>query len=107
MAASLNADRIQTPLLVNASDSEYIANLSLITSLQQLQRPVDLFVYPDELHVKNWPSHRYKIYERNLDWYRFWLKGEEDPAPCKSAQYKYWRQFREDFVRAAPGPGRR
>jgi dipeptidyl aminopeptidase/acylaminoacyl peptidase len=103
VAASLNADRIQTPLLVNASDSEYIANLSLITSLQQLQRPVDLFVYPDELHVKNWPRHRYKIYERNLDWYRFWLKGEEDPAPSKSQQYKHWRELREDSGRKAPG----
>jgi dipeptidyl aminopeptidase/acylaminoacyl peptidase len=106
LAAALNADRIQTPLLVNASDSEYIADLSLVSSLQQLRKPVDLFVYPSELHVKNWPRHRYEIYERNLDWYRFWLKGEEDLAPGKSQQYKYWRQLRENSAGAMSVPGK-
>jgi dipeptidyl aminopeptidase/acylaminoacyl peptidase len=101
LAASLNADRIQTPLLVNASDSEYIASLSLYTSLQQLKKPVDMFVYAYELHIKNQPSHRYEIYERNLDWFRFWLKDEEDPSPDKASQYKYWRELREEAKRSS------
>lgn len=96
LAASLNADRIETPVLVNASDSEYIASLSLVTSLQQLKKPVDLFIYPNELHVKNWPRHRYNIYERNVDWFRFWLKNEEDASPEKASQYEYWRKLRKD-----------
>ena len=58
------------------------------------------------LHVKNWPRHRYEIYERNLDWYRFWLKGEEDLAPGKSQQYKYWRQLRENSAGAMSVPGK-
>lgn len=94
LAASLNADRVVTALLVNASDSEYIADLSLVTSLEQLKKPVDLYVYPHELHVKDGPRHRLEIYERNVDWFRFWLKDEEDPAPAKKAQYEYWRKLR-------------
>lgn len=102
LSASLNVDRIETPVLVNASDSEYIASLSLVTSLQQLKKPVDLFIYPDELHVKNGPRHRYEIYERNVDWFRFWLKGEEDPSPEKSSQYEYWRKLRADSAPPSP-----
>ena len=94
LAASLNADHINTALLVNASDSEYIADLSLVTSLTQLKKPVDLYVYAHELHVKNGPRHRREIYERNVDWFRFWLKGEEDSTPEKAAQYEYWRTLR-------------
>src|ERR1700683_321214 len=101
VAASLNADRIQTPLLVNAADSEYIASLSLYTSLQQLNKPVDMFVYANELHIKNQHRHRYEIYERNLDWFRFWLKGEEQVSPGKASEYKYWRGLREESARSS------
>jgi len=101
LAASLNADHIQAPLLVNGSDSEYIASLALYTSLEQLKKPVDLFVYAHELHIKNHPTHRYEIYERNLDWFRFWLRDEEDPSPDKASQFKYWRQLRQESMRSS------
>jgi hypothetical protein len=32
---------------------------------------------------------------RNLDWFRFWLKGEEDPDPAKAEQYARWRELRK------------
>jgi hypothetical protein len=35
------------------------------------------------------------VYRRNLDWFCFWLKGEEDPDPIKAEQYAAWRAFRE------------
>jgi dipeptidyl aminopeptidase/acylaminoacyl peptidase len=94
LAPSLRADRIDTPLLMNDADSEYIGGLSLMTSLEQLGKPVELFIYPNELHRKNQPRHRLEIYERNLDWFRFWLKGEEDPSPGKREQYERWRKLR-------------
>jgi len=31
-----------------------------------------------------------------VDWYCFWLKGEEDPDPAKSEQYRRWRKLREE-----------
>lgn len=30
----------------------------------------------------------------NVDWFTFWLKGEEDPNPAKAEQYKRWRELR-------------
>jgi hypothetical protein len=30
-----------------------------------------------------------------VDWFRFWLKGEEDPDPAKTEQYKRWRELRK------------
>jgi hypothetical protein len=30
----------------------------------------------------------------HIDWWRFWLRGYEDPAPAKQAQYTHWRALR-------------
>ena len=30
-----------------------------------------------------------------VDWFRFWLKGEEDPDPAKAEQYTRWRELRK------------
>ena len=37
--------------------------------------------------------------ERNLDWFRFWLQGYEDPRADKQEQYARWRGLKE---KAAP-----
>jgi len=31
----------------------------------------------------------------NVDWFVFWLKGEEDPASGKREQYARWRKLRD------------
>jgi dipeptidyl aminopeptidase/acylaminoacyl peptidase len=99
LGASLNADRIETPLLMNSADSEFLANLALYTSLEQLHKPVELYIHANELHVKNQPKHRYEIYERNVDWFRFWLEGEEDTSPEKRSQYSRWERLRENCAK--------
>jgi len=93
-APELNADLISAAVLNNDPDSEFLADLALYTSLRELGKPVELFIYPNELHVVNQPKHRYQIYERNLDWFTFWLKSEESPDPAKTEQYRRWRQMR-------------
>jgi len=92
---ALNAQYVKAPLLVNAADSEYRAGLQFYTSLKRLGKPVELFVYPNEFHEKNQPKHRLEIYQRNLDWFNFWFKGEEDPDPAKADQYTRWRELRK------------
>jgi hypothetical protein len=94
VSVTLNADQIEAPLLMNAADSEYFGGLDVVTALEQLGKPEEMFVYPGELHVKNQPAHRREIYERNVDWFRFWLKGEQDGNPAKAAQYERWRRLR-------------
>lgn len=94
ISPALNVDKIHTPILMNVADGELVLSMQTISTLKAYQKPLEVFVYPDEQHVKGWPSHRYAIYERNLDWFTFWLKGEEDPAPSKTAQYARWRGLR-------------
>jgi len=53
-----------------------------------------MFVYSDELRVKRQPMQRYEIYERNVDWLKFWLYKQEDPDRAKANQYKRWRALR-------------
>lgn len=95
VAPDLNAERIEAPVLNNDPDSEFLSDLSLYTSLRELGKPVELFIYPDELHHINQPGHRYRIYERNLDWFRFWLKSEESVDADKKEQYARWNSLRE------------
>jgi dipeptidyl aminopeptidase/acylaminoacyl peptidase len=90
ISPSLNVDRIHTPVLLNESDSEYYNFLEFDRTLRDRRRPLEVWVYPRELHVKNQPRHRLAIYEKNVDWMRFWLKGEEDRVPEKTEQYRRW-----------------
>jgi dipeptidyl aminopeptidase/acylaminoacyl peptidase len=99
IAMSMNADKIAAPILQNASDTEYLIYLPLYRSLTDLGRPVELYIYPNELHVRNQPRHRLEIYDRNLDWFRFWLKGEQDQDPAKAEQYKRWNHLRDEANR--------
>ena len=95
VSTSLNAQRILSPLLVNTADSEYMGDMQLITTLRRSNKPVEMFIYVDELHEKNQPKHRYEIYERNLDWFNFWLRDAEDVDSAKAEQYKRWRELKK------------
>lgn len=100
IAMSMNAEKIVTPILQNASDTEYLITLSTYRSLRDVDKPIELYIYPNELHVRNQPKHRLEIYERNLDWFRFWLKDEQDSDPAKAEQYKRWLHLREQATKA-------
>lgn len=105
ISPALNAAHIRTPLLMNDADEEYLYDLQLATNLRELGRPVEMYVYVNEFHIKNQPRHRYEIYERNVEWLRFWLNGQQDPNQAKrdpykpdaekADQYKRWRELRE------------
>jgi dipeptidyl aminopeptidase/acylaminoacyl peptidase len=93
----LNANRVVTPLLSNAAESEFILSLPFVVSLEALNKPVELYIYGGERHLKNQPRHRLEIYHRNLDWLNFWLRNEEDPNPAKRAQYLRWHKLKSQL----------
>lgn len=95
LATALNVERIKAPLLVNTADSEVLPSLMLWNAMKELDKPVEMFVYADEVHIKNQPKHRYEIYQRNLDWFNFWLLNKEDPDASKQKQFERWRAMRE------------
>jgi hypothetical protein len=37
---------------------------------------------------------RLESQQGNVDWLRFWLKGEEDVDPAKRAQYEQWEAMK-------------
>jgi dipeptidyl aminopeptidase/acylaminoacyl peptidase len=87
------ANKITAPILFNFSDQEVFNSTTLMRHLEDAHKPFDAYVFPGEYHEKWQPSHRAAIYSRNLDWFRFWLKGEEDPDSAKAEQYKRWRDL--------------
>ena len=87
-------DAFTTPLLMQVPESEVQSNVEFHTRLKQAGKPAEMVVFADELHIKYQPAHKRASYERNLDWYRFWLKGEEDDRPDKADQYRRWRTLR-------------
>ena len=89
-------DKIETPLQVVALDDHWslMGMWEQYASLRHLGKPVDLIVIPDSEHVMTNPGERMASQGGTVDWFRFWLKGEEDPDPAKADQYKRWRELR-------------
>lgn len=99
---ALNACRVETPILMQLADREFRASLEAWSSLREFGRPVEMFVFPDEYHVKWQPAHRLAIYKRNLDWFDFWLQDREYSDPARQAEYARWRIMRQTTQAATP-----
>ncbi|MEJ5979141.1 Atxe2 family lasso peptide isopeptidase [Novosphingobium sp. PS1R-30] len=90
MSLTRNASRIDTPILVQPADHEYTLSLEAWTALREADKPVEMFVFPDEYHNKWQPAHLTAVYERSLDWMDYWLLGKRDADPAKAPQYARW-----------------
>jgi dipeptidyl aminopeptidase/acylaminoacyl peptidase len=99
-----NAERVYAPLLLNVADHEMIDAMHPYTALEQAGRAVEMYVFPSEHHIKSAPAHRLAIYQRNIDWMNFWLRGVEDPDSAKAAQYQHWRALRDKQCKLFTGP---
>jgi dipeptidyl aminopeptidase/acylaminoacyl peptidase len=96
MSPALNAGRMTAPLLMNAPDSEYVIGLQQYWEMRDHHRPVEMWIFPDEGHIKHQPIHRLVVYDRNVDWFDFWLRNVRDPDPAKTSQYKRWDELRAE-----------
>jgi dipeptidyl aminopeptidase/acylaminoacyl peptidase len=91
-----NMDKVQAPLLLlQPGPASVFADWEPYAALRYLKKPVDLIMLQSGTHVMTNPTQRLAAETTNVDWFRFWLKDEEDPAPAKVAQYKRWRELRE------------
>jgi len=91
-AVSRNARQIRAPVLAQVSDDEFWVALQSVTALRELDRPVDLYVFPGEHHVKWQPAHRLAVYTRALDWFDFWLNDVK--APGREEEIVHWEALR-------------
>lgn len=99
LSPTYHLERFHAPILFQMPEQEYLYSLGI--SLPLVRRAhADLYVFPNEAHQKFQPRHKLAAYERNLDWFRFWLQGHEDTHPGKAGQYAYWRRMRAERSRA-------
>lgn len=94
MSPVFHLDQIHTPLLMQMPEQEYLQALDYFTPLATASTPAEMFVFPNEPHLKIEPRHKLAVYERNLDWFRYWLQDYVDPDPQKTEQYQRWRAMK-------------
>ena len=98
ISLSRNAAFVRAPILAQVADREALFMLQAQRTFADLGKPFDLFVFPDEYHVKWQPRHRLAIYERSLRWFEFWLMQRESPDTAFAAEYARWSAWREDLA---------
>jgi dipeptidyl aminopeptidase/acylaminoacyl peptidase len=90
-----NLDTVQAPLLsLQPGPMSVFADWEPYAGLRYLKKPVDLIMLQTGTHVMTNPTQRLASETTNVDWFRFWLKGEEDSDPKKTEQYVRWRELR-------------
>ncbi|MBN8818691.1 MAG: Atxe2 family lasso peptide isopeptidase [Sphingomonas sp.] len=94
ISVALNAQSIETPILMQVADEEYLTALESFAHLRAWDRAVEMYVFPAEHHIKQKPSHRLAIYERVIDWFGFWLLGKTDTTTAKAPQYVRWNKLK-------------
>jgi dipeptidyl aminopeptidase/acylaminoacyl peptidase len=95
-APGFNVDKVQTPLrIVPLSTNSLLEEWEWFALLTRMGKPVEMVLVQDGAHQLIRPWDRMVSQEGNEDWFRFWLKGEEDPDPAKIKQYVRWRKLRD------------
>jgi dipeptidyl aminopeptidase/acylaminoacyl peptidase len=93
-------DRVNTPIRLEAhgkgyGDESLLSQWEWFSGLRTLGKPVDFILLPNADHLLVKPWERMVSQQGAVDWFSFWLEGEEDPHPSKTEQYKRWRELRK------------
>ena len=86
---------VRCPIRLEAYGMDSVLGLwGWYSLLSRRQMPVDMVVLPNAPHLLVRPRERYVSQQGNVDWFSFWLKGDEDESPEKSRQYQRWHELR-------------
>jgi len=89
-------DKIETPLRIQALNPvSLLSDWHWYSGLLRLGKPVEMIYIPEGTHILEKPWDRMISQQGNVDWFCFWLKGQEDPDPTKAEQYARWRELRK------------
>jgi hypothetical protein len=97
--------------ILGFSPTSVLGNWEWFAGLKYLNKPVEFALYPDAGHEPVLPADRLAIQGGDVDWFAFWLKGEEDQDPSKAQEYSRWREMRRlqradlATIPASPGSG--
>ena len=105
-----NIDKVKTPLrIVAPAPAAAQMDWEWFAALRELRRPVEMVMMKDGEHDLIKPWERMVSQQGNVDWFSFWLKGEEGPDPSKGEQYARWRELRklqEENEKKSVAPGK-
>lgn len=98
---ALNTDCVRAALRIESNGQPVYGNFDTYALLRRQYKPVEMVLIPGGAHSLSTPSERMISLQGNVDWYRFWLKGEERTVPMLAAetraslkaQYELWRQM--------------
>lgn len=92
-------DMVDTPVMLQVSSPQILPTMwAPFVGLRRLDRPVELLYFPTGSHLMEKPWDRLASQGSSVDWFAFWLKGEEDLNPSKTERYKRWRELRAMHV---------
>ena len=91
---TLHLDRIITPLRYEQYETVLSSWWENYAILKRQNKPVEYYVFNDAAHALIKPEHRLASQQGTVDWFTFWLKGEEDRDPAKIGQYIRWHKLR-------------
>lgn len=87
-------DKIETPLRIQTLyPASLLFDWHWFSGLTRLGKPVEMIYMPEGAHILEKPWDRMISQQGDVDWFCFWLKGEEDPDPAKAEQYKRWHNL--------------
>ncbi|KQY88239.1 S9 family peptidase [Pelomonas sp. Root1444] len=98
---SLHTDCIRAAMRIETYGNEVHNNWDVYALLRRQYKPVEMVMIPEGAHALSRPSERMISLQGNVDWYRFWLKGEKRtevliPTETEASlrqQYERWDQM--------------
>jgi dipeptidyl aminopeptidase/acylaminoacyl peptidase len=98
---SMHADCIQAAVRIETYGIAVKNNWDIYSLLRRQYKAAEMVVLPRGSHALHGPGERLLSLQGNVDWYRFWLNGEERSEaylPGESdetlrEQYRQWRQM--------------
>jgi len=100
LSPSFGLEKVHTPLRIQAiQPTSVLGEWEWFAGLTRLGEPVDMVYLPEGTHILEKPWERLVSQQGDVDWFCFWLNGEEYPDPAKASQYARWRGLREQRFR--------
>jgi len=93
--SAFHMDRVRAPVRIQALGPEsLLLEWNWFSGLSALGKPVDMVYLPNGTHILQKPWDRMVSQQGDVDWFCFWLKGEENSDSANAQQYKRWRELR-------------
>ena len=107
-APILHVNRVHTPLLLVIPHHRVIAlyEWEWLHGLRELRRPVQMLVLDGRIkdeHIMQVPMSISVASGESVDWFEFWLNGQEPRGPATRSEYHHWQRLCAEQQRENPG----